>query len=289
MTHVVSPSEQRTAVAVVARLIERHYVFAQDARTYEDALRAGVRLDDTVPAADFCRAATEALRSIDRHFAVTWGTSETVLRVTTTPDDGPAITADVVGSVGVLAVRVFDDADAPAAREVARAAAQELEGCASVIVDLRANPGGWPSMVEYLLAPFLGAHPVHVVTFRSTRAPARMAWTRPDPDLPDLSRVRVIVVVDQHTASAAESFAYALQTTGRATVVGERTAGAANPVELFTDPTGPAVYIPTGAPIDPRSGTNWDHVGVRPDVGAPSGDALAVARDLSTVAAPPSG
>ena len=74
------------------------------------------------------------------------------------------------------------------------------------------------------------------------------------------------VLVDGGTASAAESCAYAFQSLGRAMVIGEVTAGAANPGAPFTIDSGFTVFISTGSPVDPRTGCNWEEVGVQPDV-----------------------
>ncbi len=81
-------------------------------------------------------------------------------------------------------------------------------------------------------------------------------------------------------ASAAESLAYLLKTTGRAVVVGEPSAGAANPGDWFDTGAGAAVFVSTGAPVDPRTGTSWEGVGVVPDVAASPERAEQVARQL---------
>jgi C-terminal processing protease CtpA/Prc len=87
------------------------------------------------------------------------------------------------------------------------------------------------------------------------------------------------VLINGRTASAAECCAYTLQSLGRATIVGQRSAGAANPGERFAIGDGFSVFIPTQAPIDPRTSANWEGTGVVPDHEA-SGDALQAAREL---------
>lgn len=270
-------TEQRRVLDGLAALVEGHYVFPDAGRAHATHLRAFPATDRVVAADRFARRLTRHLRERDRHFTVTWGEPERLELVASRPDVGPAMAVERHGEVGVLRVTRFDDLDDPASAALARRSLAGLAGARGVLVDVRDNDGGWPSMVEYLLAPFTGPMPVHVVTFRSTGHPDLVAWTRPDPDAPRLDDVPVVVLVNRGTASAAESLAYTLRTLSRATVVGGTTVGAANPVELFADRSGFHVYVPTGAPIDPRTGTNWDQVGIVPDVACDDADALDVA------------
>jgi C-terminal processing protease CtpA/Prc len=87
----------------------------------------------------------------------------------------------------------------------------------------------------------------------------------------------VYVLTSGGTFSAAEAVAYDLQAEGRATVVGEATGGGANP-SIAMD-LGPwfTVIMPIGEARHPATGTNWEGVGVRPDVAVPADEALAEA------------
>jgi C-terminal processing protease CtpA/Prc len=75
--------------------------------------------------------------------------------------------------------------------------------------------------------------------------------------------------------------AFILQEERRATVVGERTPGAANPGRPY--PAGPLfeVVVPNGQVRTRVSGHNWEGTGVTPDVPVPAADALATARELA--------
>jgi len=85
------------------------------------------------------------------------------------------------------------------------------------------------------------------------------------------------ILVGPNTASAGESLAYLLQQFGRATVVGERTAGAGHNNVLLPIGGGLVLSVSVGRPIHPRTGKGWEGEGVKPDVGVPAGTALAVA------------
>jgi C-terminal processing protease CtpA/Prc len=74
------------------------------------------------------------------------------------------------------------------------------------------------------------------------------------------------VLISGRTASAAESLAYTLQAARRATVIGEISAGAANPGGAFPVGDGFEVFVSISSPVNPVTGTNWNIVGVKPDI-----------------------
>ncbi len=259
-------SAQRQVLDGLSELIEKHYVFSDLARLCANDLRSSATRETCVSASEFARQLTARLRLHDRHFSVVWGESDRLHVTDREQSAEEAITFQRRGRGGVLAIRRFDDTDDSAAVDLARRSLMEVGTCDYALIDVRDNDGGWPSMVEYVLAPFLDAEPVHVVTFKSAGQADHVAMTRPDPTIMSLSGLPVVVLVNNGTASAAESLAYAFQSLARATIVGTPTVGAANPVELFAHTSGFYIYISTGAPIDPRTGTNWDQIGVQPDV-----------------------
>jgi len=267
----LTAADQRRALAGIARLIEQHCVFPEIASHCADELRnRPVRPGGTASSA-LARALTTELRTHDSHFTVKWG-PVAPRRRNSGADDVPAMSFRREGAAGILTIGRFDDASKPEHARLADECLAQMQECDAAVIDVRDNPGGWPSMVEHILAPLLGPEPVHIVTFRSVGRPDHAAWTRPDGRFGRLDGLPLAVVVNERTASAAESLAYAVQSTGRGTVVGRPSVGAANPADAFREKTGFHVYIPTGAPIDPRTGTNWDGSGVKPAVVVPSGD-----------------
>jgi C-terminal processing protease CtpA/Prc len=91
----------------------------------------------------------------------------------------------------------------------------------------------------------------------------------------------VFVLTSSKTFSGAEEFAYDLQTRKRATIVGETTGGGANPGRPFPLPYGLTLFVPTGRAINPITKTNWEGVGVKPDVAVEADQALEVAHRLA--------
>jgi hypothetical protein len=195
----------------------------------------------------------------------------------------------MAGNVGVLALRTFA-APAEAAEKVAGAMAL-LADTDALIVDLRYNPGGHPAAVQFLASYLFDGAPVllNALVWRSAagNAPASVTDTARGPGLTQQSWTLpyvpgrryaarpVYVLTSRHTASGAEEFAYALQARRRATVVGDTTAGAANPggTERLTPHF--ALFVPRGRAVNPVTGTSWERVGVAPDVVVAADHALA--------------
>ena len=91
----------------------------------------------------------------------------------------------------------------------------------------------------------------------------------------------VYVLTGPSTGSASEPLVYLLQSTGRATVVGQRTAGAMLSATTTGLPGGWVLQHPV-ADYYTADGTRLDQVGVTPDVAVAVPDALNEARRLAT-------
>lgn len=92
-----------------------------------------------------------------------------------------------------------------------------------------------------------------------------------------LRKAKVYLLVSNRTASAAEHFALALKSTGRATLIGEATAGAnhfggTRPLNDHFD-----VWMPIGRTYDIASGKDWEGDGIAPDIAVDPKDALVFA------------
>lgn len=282
----------RERVDAVAAAIEANYFDAERGRAIATDLRRDADAGAFDAAVDPARLAddlTARLRPLDRHFRVRWNAPGSVAsdpaaiapcrpRAPSYPY-GIGASEVMAGNVGYLKLGEFahfdpDDAHAPA-RKAIDAALARLAATSAMVVDVRGNRGGSPSMVGYLVSAFVPANAGvynRFVTRGATlsEAPARPHAT-PRTDVP------LYVLTDAGTASAAESFAYTLKSAGRAVVVGQRTAGAANPGGVIDIGHGFSVFVSNGTPVNPVTGGNWEAVGVSPDVETPSDRALDIA------------
>jgi hypothetical protein len=179
------------------------------------------------------------------------------------------------GNIGYLEVRSFEF---PGRGVAAAAAAMSfLSETDALIVDIRRNGGGSPDAVAALCSHFFD-EPVHLndLYFRPADE-TRQFWTAPVTGKPYTERP-IYVLVSKRTGSAAEEFAYNLQNLKRATVVGEVTWGGAHPGDMVRLGDHFMAFVPNGRAINPISKTNWEGVGVKPDIATAPDEALRVAQ-----------
>ncbi len=112
-------------------------------------------------------------------------------------------------------------------------AIEKLTDTPALILDLRGNGGGSGAMAEAIVGSFFKTKTVIGRTETRTGKPVTMAFglvkiASPEasvPGKPDAYTGKVAVLVDSDSASASEATAGALQSTGRAIVVGETSCG----------------------------------------------------------------
>jgi hypothetical protein len=182
----------------------------------------------------------------------------------------------LAGNVGYLDLSVFDRVEF--GRETAAAAMRFVANTDALIIDLRDNDGGRPEMVALLIS-YLVERPAQL-TGIYWRRDARIAESRTI-DIPDnlkyLDKKVYVLTSSAGTVSAAEAFTYDLKLLKRVIVVGEISAGAANPGGMVRLTEHFRMFVPTGRAVNPISGTNWEGVGVKPDVETSASSALDVA------------
>ncbi|MDM7915543.1 MAG: S41 family peptidase, partial [Candidatus Eisenbacteria bacterium] len=250
-----------------------------------------IRDSTTVPA--FAQALTEDLQSIskDKHLRVGFLPPDALeSEPDVTPEQlrarelaeaqrrnfGFETVRRLEGNVGYLDLRQFYDATIGGPTAIA--AMNLLGHVDAIIFDLRQNGGGDPTMIQ-LLTSYLFDEPTHLNSFYIRRGDlTRQFWTYASVPGPSLSGVPVWVLTSGATFSGAEEFAYNLKSYRRGTLVGEVTGGGAHPVNRHVFPAQHvAVMVPFGRAINPNTGTNWEGVGVEPDIRVPAEKALETA------------
>jgi C-terminal processing protease CtpA/Prc len=187
------------------------------------------------------------------------------------------------GNVGYLKFNGFVDAEGGDA--VAAGAMALLANTDALIIDLRENHGGGPSMFAFLASYFF-SKPVHLMDLVWRRAGTTDYNITPTWTLPYVPGHRyvaneVYVLTSERTFSVAEAFTDALKTQKRATVVGETTGGGANGGGPYRISDHFFAGMPMGHLDNPATKTNWEGKGIEPDIKVPEKDALQTAQRLA--------
>jgi len=279
----------RTLIAGIAVELREGYVFpdkgAQAADALEKDLAENAYADVTEPVR-FALHLTEQLQATtqDSHVRVIFGSPFRNQPLTAAPQDAGFTVKQRDGNIAYLHVARFVAPEAfnPAADNAMRA----VSNSAALIIDMRDNGGGHPASVAYLASFFLDPDkrvPINDLIWRNRGTSTfrtESFWSSPTP-VHYLSKP-VYVLIGPKTYSAGEEFAYDLHVLQRATLVGERTRGGANPGGLKEIGSDLFVVVPSGRAENPITHGNWGGVGVHPDVQVTSEAAQETAIALAT-------
>lgn len=179
---------------------------------------------------------------------------------------------------GIRLVQLDAFADLPVCAPIANQTMGALRGSHAIIFDLRGNRGGDPAMVMLIASNFFD-HPEYM--FNPREAVSEHLWTHSTRENAALANTPLYLLTSRRTFSAAEQFAYDMQALRRATIVGETTGGGAHAGVLHRVNAHFGVGIPQVRSLNPFSRSDWEGVGVQPDVKATAEGALEVAQALA--------
>ena len=288
--HIDKPFVQST-IDSLAQMIRTEYVDADAASRVEAHLRKCLAEGhyQLPTAAALAQVLTQDLfdSSHDKH-----------LFVTVSPDapDASAVTAQeppreetarfsnfgiqrveiLSGNIGYLKLSSFYRPQE--AQETFVSAMQVLARADALVLDLRGNKGGSPDMAVMVASFMLDRPgiPLFSVTPRSGSEPVRFATVQTPPPGSNGERP-LYILTSQSTWSAGEGLAFLLQERHRAEIIGETTAGAANPGRPYRVNALFEVNVPNGRVRSAVLGRNWEGVGVVPDIPTSAADAVDVA------------
>lgn len=285
-------AERRAAIlAEIESRLTGMYIFPELAATMNEDLRvraARGEFEAMTDAESFAQRLTQTLQAVsrDKHLRVRAGPPGPPRGG---PASGPAAAHSAFGraerlSGDVAYVEILSFGLPPeAVREETQRIMSEAADAKALIIDLRANGGGSPHTVALVTSYLFGDEPVHLnsLYFRPANrtddfyTDPRVQGKKFGPAKP------VYVLTSARTFSGAEEFAYNLQTRKRATIVGETTGGGAHPSQGVPLPHGLVLIVPTGRAINPITKTNWERVGVKPDVPVDADVALETAHRMA--------
>ena len=163
------------------------------------------------------------------------------------------------GNVGYIKLRRFGDDTELAFRNATADLASK--GVKSVVLDLRDNPGGYLDGAVSVSSEFVSKGTI--VEERSRHFTESKTLTANAGG--NLTNVKVIVLINQGSASASEITAGALKDNGRATLVGEKSFGKGSVQEVKQLLSGAQLKITVAHWYTPK-GVNISKEGIAPDV-----------------------
>lgn len=294
----IDAAERAVVIDSLAAKTDRNYVFADVARRIVDSLRArrarGAYDRYTNQLAFAERLRIELLDlSHDKHIGVNYVPFALPAGPSPTPPPGgpPANAPQMRLPPCVFEQRTLDDDTGYVKfdvfrqpQECAKEAAAMMNGVATtraLIVDLRTNGGGAPEMVAFI-ASYLVSKRTHL-NDQWTRATGQTEefWSSDDVPGPRFGGEKpVYVLTSARTFSGGEELAYDLQALKRATIVGEVTGGGAHVTATGRIGDHLLLSLPIRRAINPVTKTNWEGVGVQPDVKVRADSALVTAQRL---------
>lgn len=294
----MTAASRHQLIEQLIQAVNDRYVFPDRAKLVEASLRAQQKrgaYDHVTSARKLSELLSQEMQatSRDRHLRVMFSEQaipERKPQAEPTPDDvarrlawmrsenfGVQKIEHLPFNIGYLDLVSF--APAKHAAETMAAAMTVLAHTDALIIDLRKNEGG-DTAAAVLLASYLLDKRTQLNDFYYREGNRlEMRWSADVvPGLRYGQKKDVYVLTSKDTFSAAEDFTYALKNLKRVTVVGETTGGGAHPGDDIRLLPHFSAFMPLGRAISPITKTNWEGVGVTPDVSVCAGDAMRTAQ-----------
>jgi hypothetical protein len=295
----MSKADRLAAIDALVKALTVSYVFPDKATEVELALQRHVAAgayDRAMSRTSFATLLTQQVQAVtrDKHLRVRPSVPEGSTSRPAPPSPANrtrAARADnygigraeiLPGNIGYLEIRGFGSW-VPEARDSVAQIMSTLADADALIIDLRQNGGGSPDAVAFISSYLFGDSPVHLNSLYFRPANETTDF-HTDPNVPGRKfgpTKPVYVLTSNYTFSAAEEFTYNLQARGRATIVGETTGGGAHPGGTVPIGEGLVAFIPSGRAINPITKTNWEGVGVKPEIAVVRDKALDAALDAA--------
>jgi retinol-binding protein 3 len=170
------------------------------------------------------------------------------------------------GNIGYVVFTNFADTNV-FSRKIVQAAFQFVANTDALIIDLRNNFGGNPSMAAEITSYFFEAPTFTGRSYSRLTDSWTEQWVGKNPEKKNgiYLQMPVFILTSNRTYSAAEGLAYTLQNLKNAKIAGDTTRGSAHVTRSFALGNGFVGFIPYGRIENTLTKTDWEGTGMIPD------------------------
>ncbi|AMA48326.1 S41 family peptidase [Flavobacterium covae] len=282
----------------IADKIKEYYIFEDIANQLSKKLKSEINLKtfDSLPDVEFAKSLSTYLtkNGNDLHFNVLYRPRQEKEKKVVTEKEilkeydainkqwnyGFEKVIRLNGNIGYIEYTGFPEGN-QAAQQILDATMSFVSNTNTLIIDLRNNQGGDGKMVELFLSYFFDKKIKLNEVYSRYNNKTTKSYTAKKVKGKKYLDKPVYILVNNKTISAAEAFAYNLQQNKIATIIGEKTYGAANPVKAFLIGNKYQVFIPVSLEKNAITNSNWEHIGIDADIKINSEKALIKAQILA--------
>ena len=273
----ISSEKKMEVLDTITKLLIKNYIFPEMAEKMVLMLRqkqTNLSYIKTTSFIQFARMINRDLIDIssDKHILIRYiGNANNQLKpIQSAPVDtsyGISKVDILPGNIGYLKFNYFPPGSDEQARNKYGNVFTYFKSASAVIIDLIDNFGGNTQMEAYLCSYFFSGPPRHLWDgYYRPGDTIYKFYTEKDIDGIRHPDIPVYVLTSSGTFSAGEAFAYDLQAQKRAKIIGEITGGGAHATAAFDIGHGYMMRIPVTKITNAVTNSDWEGVGVKPDI-----------------------
>lgn len=277
--HDISLSQKESILQKVNELIQAHYVFPEKAKQLTAALNDRLKeghYNKFNKHQGFTDELSKDIRKLsnDYHFALNYTSKNNVSEKDRKKNwaqhqrfynYGFSKLEILEGNIGYLKLDFIAEAN----RKMVKRVFQFFEHTNGMIIDLRDNSGGMREMVALLSTYFLkGKSTIAIVEskqynkLKASKKIKTFSFIRKR----RFTEIPLCLLINENTFSSAEFLAYTLQKANRAQIIGQTTGGGAHSIKRFVVMDSLMLAIPVENVISTYTQSNWESIGVTPDL-----------------------
>ena len=273
----ISSEKKMVVLDTISKLLIKNYIFPEMAQKMASMLRqkqTDLNYTKSASFIQFARMINQDLIDIssDKHILIRYiGNANNPLKpIQPAPVDtsyGIRKVDILPGNIGYLKFNYFPPGSDEQARTKYGNVFTYFKSASAVIIDLIDNFGGNTQMEAYLCSYFFSGPPRHLWDgYYRPGDTIYKFYTEKDIDGIRHPDIPVYVLTSSGTFSAGEAFAYDLQAQKRAKIIGEISGGGAHATAAFDIGNGFMIRIPVTKITNAVTHSDWEGVGVKPDI-----------------------